>query len=130
MGTLSDPVPVAAFAENFSPMPRMAPPGLGMDGTGALAMPANGLRAAGFASLPARGPAAVPALGAGLGGRPTSGFLSLRSSATSCPHGVAHHDPELREPGEIGVAGGSANVQTPSGSAGGVAPRTPPTALQ
>ena len=29
MGMLSEPVPVTALAENFSPMPRMAPPPLG-----------------------------------------------------------------------------------------------------
>ena len=29
MGTVIDPVPVAAFAVNFSPIPRTAPPPLG-----------------------------------------------------------------------------------------------------
>lgn len=31
IGTLRDPVPVTGFAENFSPMPRIAPPPLGND---------------------------------------------------------------------------------------------------
>src|SRR5215204_3511563 len=31
MGTLIEPVPVTGLAENFSPMPRMAPPPLGSD---------------------------------------------------------------------------------------------------
>src|SRR5215211_6345657 len=31
MGTLIEPVPVTGLAENFSPIPRMAPPPLGSD---------------------------------------------------------------------------------------------------
>src|SRR5215218_7143695 len=31
MGTVMEPLPVTGLAENFSPMPRMAPPPLGSD---------------------------------------------------------------------------------------------------
>src|SRR5829696_6226057 len=34
MGTLREPVPVTGLAENFSPIPRMAPPPLGNDMVG------------------------------------------------------------------------------------------------
>src|SRR6266568_507651 len=34
MGIVSDPVPVAGFVENFSPMPRIAPPPFGSDSVG------------------------------------------------------------------------------------------------
>src|SRR5215217_5679688 len=34
MGTLSEPVPVTGLAENFSPIPLMAPPPLGSDMAG------------------------------------------------------------------------------------------------
>src|SRR5215467_6882744 len=34
MGTLSDPVPVTGLVENFSPMPRIAPPPLGSESVG------------------------------------------------------------------------------------------------
>src|SRR5215207_9410800 len=39
MGTLSDPVPVTGLAENFSPIPRIAPPPLGSDMGGRAELP-------------------------------------------------------------------------------------------
>src|SRR5262245_47360491 len=41
MGIWKLAVPVTGLAENFSPMPRMAPPPLGMDGIGAVTAPAT-----------------------------------------------------------------------------------------
>src|SRR6266566_8244004 len=35
MGTVSEPVPVTGLAENFSPIPRIAPPPLGRESLGA-----------------------------------------------------------------------------------------------
>jgi hypothetical protein len=40
MGTVIDPVPVTGFAENFSPIPRIAPPPFGKERVGACTTPA------------------------------------------------------------------------------------------
>src|SRR5438876_11331349 len=93
-GTVIVPVPVTGLAANFSPMPRIAPPPLGSEITGAEEVFCPSAFRSGFLSWTMRFPRTIdgPCLVAGLPRRPgvrTGG----RPPATSLDHNEADDHP-------------------------------------